>query len=47
VSFVAGDLRDAGWDVLEECGDGTPSCVHRVDGDSRSVQKSLDLRLQV
>ena len=44
---VLGDLHDAGWDVLEACGDGAPPRVHRVYGNSGSLQKGLDLRLQV
>ena len=40
---VLGDLRDAGRDVLEACGDSAPPHVHRVDGDSGGVQKGLDL----
>ena len=47
VSPVLGDLRDAGWNVLEARGDGVPHHVHRVDGDSGSVQEGLDLCLQV
>ena len=46
VSPVLGDLRDAGWNVLEARGDGVPHHFHRVDGDSGSVQEGLDLCLQ-
>jgi hypothetical protein len=38
-----GDFLDAGWDVPEACGDGAPPRVHRVYGDSGSVQEGLDL----
>ena len=47
VSFIAGDFRNAGWDVLEACGDGASPRVYRIYGDSRGVQEGLDLRLQV
>ena len=44
---MLGNLRDAGRDVLEACGDGAPPHVHRVYCNSESFQKGLDLRLQV
>jgi len=47
VSSVASDLLDLGRDVPEACGDGAPLCVHRVYGNSGSLQKGLDLQLQV
>ena len=47
VSPVLGDLGDTGRNVLEARGDGFPPHVHRVDGDSGSVQERLDLCLQV
>ena len=46
MSPVLGDLGDAGWNVLEARGDGVPPRIHRVDGDSGSIQEGLDLCLQ-
>jgi hypothetical protein len=43
VDSVLGDLRDAGRDVSEVCGDGAPARVHRIYGDSGGFQKGLDL----
>ena len=47
VSPILGDLGDAGWNVLEERGDGVPPRIHRVNGDSGGVQQRLDLCLQL
>ena len=47
VSPILGDLGDAGWNVLEARGDGVPSRIHRVNGDSGDVQQRLDLCLQL
>ena len=44
---MIGDFLDAGRDVPVACGDGAPLHVHQVYGDSGSLQKGLDLRLQV
>ena len=44
---VLGDLRDAGRDVPKAYGDGAPSRIHRVNGNSGGIQEGLDLRLQV
>ena len=38
-----GELRNAGRDIPEACGDGLPPGIHRVDGDSTGVQEILDL----
>ena len=47
MSSVASDLLDLVRDVPEASGDGAPLRVHRVYGDSGSLQKGLDLQLQV
>ena len=44
---VAGDLRDAAGDVPQARGDGAPLRIHRVYGNSGSVQEVLNLGLQV
>ena len=43
---VAGDLLDVGGDVLQACDDGASPSIHRVYGDSGSLEEGLDLGLQ-
>ena len=43
VSSMAGDLLDSGRDVPQVRGNGAPSRIYRVDGNSGSVQEGMDL----